>query len=113
MVPAFMTWNTIYISGRPGFEKELQRKLDRSDLPIMSGSSGLPVGTRLYWIDDQLPLRDLKLAIGAEVIWKYRLRFSPLIEEHVEHEAPFTDWERKMIGKMEAKSNQLPLQPIL
>lgn len=110
-----MNWNTIYISGRPGFEKELQRKLERSDLRVMNGSADLPLGTCLYWIEGQLPIRDLKLAIGADLIWKYRLHFSPIIEEQSlgDHE-PFTAWEQTMIGNMEAKSNlRSPCEPIL
>jgi hypothetical protein len=107
----FMNWNTIYISGKPGFEKELQRKLDRADLPLMNGSSPLPDGTCLYWVAEQLPLRELKKAIGADLIWKYRLRFSAAIQEHSHEAEPFTEWEQKMIGKMTAKSK--PREPIL
>jgi hypothetical protein len=109
-----MNWNTIYISGTPGFEKELQRKLERSDLALMNGSSGLPSGTCLYWMDDRLPLRQLKKEIGADLIWKYRLRFSGSVEETKGGSHSFTDWEQQMIGKMEAKSKTFTQrEPIL
>ena len=98
-----MNWTTIYISGNPGFEKELQRKLERSDLPVMSGSSGLSSGPWLCWIDEQLPIRKLKEAIGADLIWRYRLQFSMSIEEtdSGQHD-PFTEREENMIETMKA-----------
>jgi hypothetical protein len=62
-----MNWTTLYISGRPGFERELQSKLERSDLPIMNGAAGLPSGTWLCWVDEQVPLRSVKQALGADL----------------------------------------------
>ena len=101
----FMNWTTIYISGKPGFEREVQRKLDRADIAVMNGSAG--TGNCLYWISDSATLRTFKETIGADLIWKYRLRFSAAIE-HIDHDLQtgFTEREKKMILDMETRSRQ-------
>ncbi len=81
-----MNWNTIYISGNGDFREEVRRKLEYY-LPegtIMPGFLGaLPAeGTHdLYWIDANIPVRQIKEAIGARLIWKHRLHFCTTQEE--------------------------------
>lgn len=35
----------------------------------------------LYWLKDDLKLKDFKLAIGAKYVWKHRMRFFDTFEE--------------------------------
>ena len=37
----------------------------------------------LYWFEDKTQLHDVKVAIGAKAIWKYRLRFYTNLEEFI------------------------------
>ncbi|MBL7855073.1 MAG: hypothetical protein JNL17_11785 [Cyclobacteriaceae bacterium] len=102
-----MNWSTIYITGKAGFEREVQRKLDRADIAVMNGTSGTVSGSCLYWIAESVTLRALKEAIGSDLIWKYRLRFSPVIEQpDTTGDLDFTEREKKLILHMERRSRQ-------
>ncbi|MFO0377405.1 MAG: hypothetical protein ACK50M_03055 [Cyclobacteriaceae bacterium] len=104
-----MNWSTIYITGKAGFEREVQRKLDWADIAVMNGTSGTVSGSRLYWIAESVALREFKEAIGADIIWKYRLQFSPVIEQpDTSLDVDFTEGEKKLIQDMEERS-RLPI----
>jgi hypothetical protein len=76
-----MSWATIYIKGREGFEKEVLHKLERSGFSFLSGSEDVEKGVSLYWINDQSSLRSFKKAITAKVIFQYRLQFFNSVED--------------------------------
>jgi len=75
-----MGWNTIYITGRPGFKEEVSKSLEDSD-SVMPGSIGNDHEVSLFWIDESLTLRDFKKEIGGKTIFKYRLQFFNSLEE--------------------------------
>lgn len=69
-----MAWTTLYIQGRRGFESEVLRQLEQSDISFMPGSASGEPNIALYWVDDSTSVRDFKKAIGGKTIFKYRLR---------------------------------------
>lgn len=78
-----MNWTTIYITGRHGFQEEVLKKLEHSDLSFMPGyvdNTTATVTHDLYWLNDQTDLREMKKAVGSKLVWKYRLRFYPSLE---------------------------------
>ena len=100
----FMNWITIYISGKPGFEKEVSENLEGSDFAFMPGSLE-DNGLALYWINERADIRDFKKAIGSKTVFKYRLRFYSSVEEFVESQnnvkfSLFTKEEQALIKKM-------------
>lgn len=82
-----MNWSTIYIKGVGDFREEVRRKLEHSDLNVMPGSLGGSSESKyvydLYWIDENTDLKSIKKAIGARMVWKYRLRFYRSLEEFI------------------------------
>lgn len=73
-----MNWNTIYITANADFWEDVNEKLSGSDVHHMVGSmEHLPDGTcrGLYWLAETESVDNFKHAIGAKLIWKYRLRF--------------------------------------
>jgi hypothetical protein len=97
-----MSWTTLYITGKPGFKEEVSKSLDDSDL-VMPGSTGNDQEVSLFWIDDTLPLRDLKKAIGSKIVFKYRLHFFCSLEElqrQQEKNTSLTPREEAMIREM-------------
>ena len=98
-----MSWNTLYITGKPGFKEEVLESLEDSDLPVMPGSTGNDQDVSLFWIDDSVPLRELKKAIGSKVVFKYRLHFFNSLEElqrQQEKNTSLTPREEAMIREM-------------
>ncbi|MBL7857469.1 MAG: hypothetical protein JNM57_07255 [Cyclobacteriaceae bacterium] len=104
-----MNWITLYIRGKADFRDDVKRKLENSDLYFMPGSvDGSADNKRhaLYWLDDRTAVRDLKKAIGAKLIWKYRLTFYTSLEsfiaaqEKAKNHADFTNEELSMITSM-------------
>lgn len=83
-----MAWITLYITGKSDFREEVRERLEESGLDVMPGYTGmLPDGAEvhdLYWIDEKTDLRQIKQAIGAKLIWKYRLNFYPSLEAFIE-----------------------------
>lgn len=69
-----MGWTTLYIKGRRGFDAEVLRQLEHSDISFMPGSASGEPNVALYWVDDQTSVRDFKKAIGGKTVFKYRLR---------------------------------------
>lgn len=110
-----MNWNTLYITGNADFWEDVNDKLSGASVRHMVGTlEELPDGQRrgLYWLDDRENLEDFKQAIGAKLIWKYRLRF--LAEDELSVNASlnatpkvrFTERERSLIQKMRLKSRK-------
>jgi hypothetical protein len=78
-----MNWTTIYITGRPGFQAEVRKKLENSNLHFMRGYVDNTTATLthdLYWLNDRTELRAMKEAVGSKLIWKYRLKFCTSLE---------------------------------
>ena len=79
-----MEWNTIYVTGLAGFKKELSRKLEQSSLHYMPGYVGNASDDYdMYWLEKDIALKQFKAAIGAKVIWKYRIRFYDTLEKFI------------------------------
>lgn len=76
-----MNWNTIYVTGNHGFEKDVLYNLEHSDIAFMPGSMGELDNFSLFWVDEKATLRDFKKGIGGKTIFKYRLRFYTSLEE--------------------------------
>ena len=98
-----MSWNTLYITGKGGFKEKVVESLEDSDLPIMPGSTGNDQDIILLWIDDSLPMKKLKKAIGSKIVFKYRLQFFNTLEEWQQTKdgvTSLTDREEAMIREM-------------
>lgn len=68
---------TIYIVGNPGF-LELHRKHLDDNSKFLRGHVTVVIPEKevqLLWVHKKSDLKILKKAIGADLIWKYRLRF--------------------------------------
>jgi hypothetical protein len=105
-----MNWTTIYISGKEDFRSEVRKKLEHGDQRFMPGyienSSELHTHD-LYWLDGRTSMRLFKEAIGAKLIWKYRLRFFTSLEDFLAFENGttqdgFTEDELSRIAAMHA-----------
>jgi hypothetical protein len=79
-----MGWVTVYIRGKNGFKSDVLHELDRSRVDVLPGNAN-ERGVALYWIPEDLSLRDFKKAIGAKTIFKHRLKFYMTVEEFVEN----------------------------
>ena len=101
-------WVTLYLTGNEDFRKEVREAMDRTELKFMPGFvETQPTGVThdLYWVDALTPLRQLKEAIGAKLIWKYRLKFYCSLEDYMKASAPseesgFNEGERRLISEM-------------
>lgn len=98
-----MGWATIYIEGKAGFEVAVLNKLKNSKL---NGTSEVNHKLLMFWLKDYSQLRDFKMSIGSQMIFKYRLRFFTDLEEHIQAEnaknyTGFSVSENKMIQAME------------
>ena len=84
-----MSWTTVYIKGLSDFREEVLRKLEHSDIDFLPGytATSSATGTNdMYWVDEKVDIRNFKAAIGAKLIWKYRLRFFTTLEAFLESE---------------------------
>jgi hypothetical protein len=82
-----MGWVTLYITGKGDFREEVRHQLEKSDLDVMPGYTGIVSAEEvhdLYWVDEKTDVRTFKEAIGSKLIWKYRLRFFPSFEAFIE-----------------------------
>lgn len=74
---------TIYIKGIKKYNTSIYKGLRKSDLvegkDYIIGLGGIDYA--LYWIDESLKLKDFKLSIGADYVWKHRMRFFETIDE--------------------------------
>lgn len=87
-----MSWTTLYITGKTDFREDVRRSLDHADIPVMPGYIQ-PVDAEqihdLYWIGDNVSIKEFKKAIGSKIIWKHRLHFFKSLEEFVEYKDHF------------------------
>ncbi len=99
-----MNWKTIYIVGKEGFGDEVMKNLSRSGLEFMAGydSDQSTEAHELIWVPEQMTLRELKLAIGAKNVFKYRLGFFESLEQFIErlNNEEFTEDEKKKVARM-------------
>jgi hypothetical protein len=104
-----MNWTTLYISGREDFREEVRKKLEHTDLKVMSGNIGKnmpgPGTDDLYWLESNTALRTFKEAVGGKLIWKYRLRFFANLEDFLRYqdsrkETGFTPEDLAMMDEM-------------
>jgi hypothetical protein len=102
-----MGWGTLYMHGKPGFEKEVLDQLEKSSIGFMPGSMGGEQNIGLYWVDERTNIRDFKKAIGSEIVFKYRLRFFSSLESLHEYQDQdikaydsFTPQEQALILEM-------------
>ena len=96
---------TIYIVGNPGFAELHRRRLDDTSKYLRGQVSVEIPGkeVQLFWVHDRRELKDLKRAIGAELIWKYRLHFYFELEEftdHPEENSELSPDEKKLMKKV-------------
>src|SRR5687767_2710809 len=96
-----MSWVTVYIRGRKGFQKEVLPKLEESWL---AGSHEANNDLLMFWIEDTLRLRSLKIAIGCKLIFKYRLHFFTDLDLHLKAEkrqlTEFSTEDTDMVSRM-------------
>ena len=103
-----MSWNTIYITGKDGFKEKILESLEDSHLAIMPGSTGNEQDIILLWVDDNLPLRELKKAISSKIVFRYRLQFFNTLEEWQQEQGngtALTSREEAMISEMNEWQN--------
>lgn len=102
-----MSWSTVYIRGRAGFQKVVISKLDTSWL---QGSPETVGNLLMFWLPGNITLRDLKIAIGSKLILKYRLQFIINLNNYLLPEkdisTEFSASEKDMIDKMNRLDNE-------
>jgi hypothetical protein len=79
---------TIYIVGNPGFVELHRKRLDDSSR-FLRGQATVEIPEKevqLFWVHNKSELKKLKKAIGADLIWKYRLHFYYELEEFTDHQ---------------------------
>ena len=96
---------TIYVVGNPGFVELHRKRLDDSS-KFLRGQVSVEVPEKevqLFWVHKKSELKQLKKAIGADLIWKYRLRFYFELEdftEQIEEKAELSADEKKLMKKV-------------
>ncbi len=76
-----MGWITIYIHGKAGCGPEILHHVKQSEIDFMPGLVAAEENIGLYWVDENVSLRDFKVAIGSKTVFKYRLRFFASLEK--------------------------------
>jgi hypothetical protein len=96
-----MAWTTLYITGKPDFKEEVLQNLESSKISFLPGSDA-DENLFLVWVDENLPLRDLKKAIGSKTVFKYRLQFFTSLTQHQAevNKESLTPREEAMIREM-------------
>ena len=95
---------TIYIIGNEGFIEPLNKELHDNSVFIRGQADVSIPGkqVQLYWIRNRSAIREFKRAIGADLIWKYRLNFFFDLEKIIE-EPKAEEWsaeEKALINKV-------------
>lgn len=87
----------IYIIGNQGFSEPLNKKLHDTSVFIRGQADVNVTGkeVQLYWITSRSALRGFKNAIGADLIWKYRLNFFFDLDEIVSEESKSEEWSEE------------------
>lgn len=96
-----MAWTTLYITGKPDFKEEVLHHLESSEISFLPGSDA-DENILLLWVDDALPIRNLKKAIGSKTVFKYRLQFFTCLTQHnaASKKETLTPREKAMIREM-------------
>ncbi len=94
---------TVYIIGNKGFIELLNKELHDNSVFIRGQADVNIPGkeVQLYWIRNRNMLRDFKRAIGADLIWKYRLNFMFDLEKLAVEQNNSIEWtaEEKALMK--------------
>jgi hypothetical protein len=103
-----MQWTTLYIKGKSGFKPIVLVKLKGV---ILHGSSLPDQDVLMVWTKGGKSLRSLKLLIGADMIFRYRLQFFNDLNGHLETKAIKGDQllsnrERELLHKMREMSRR-------
>lgn len=77
----FMAWNTLYVTGRSGFTRELIDALVYSGEDFLTGSFDAD-DVYLFWVRKDFSLSRLKTSLGGRLIFKYRMRFFENIDTY-------------------------------
>ncbi len=98
----------VYIIGNPGFVEQLNKELHDNSLYIR-GQAAIEVPDKevqLFWISDRKKLREFKKAVGADLIWKYRLNFHFELEKFTTETVQSEEWsaDEKALMKKVMKS---------
>ena len=84
----------VYIVGNPGFVEILNKELHDNSLYIR-GQATVEVPEKevqLYWISSRKKLREFKRAVGADLVWKYRLNFYFDLEKFTQESDQSDEW---------------------
>jgi hypothetical protein len=84
----------VYIIGNPGFTEQLNKELHDNSLYIR-GQATVEVPEKevqLYWIANRKCIRDFKRAVGADLVWKYRLSFYFDLEQFTQEPEKSEEW---------------------
>ena len=105
-----MDWITLYVKGRVGFKPLVLAKLKEV---ILHGSSPADQDVLMVWVKGNKSLRSIKLMIGAETVFRYRLRFFTDLNEHLKTKAvgnhrPLSVRERELLQKMRELTKAVP-----
>jgi hypothetical protein len=96
---------TIYIKGIKKYKDSLIKGLVKSELvegkDFIQGLAGEDYA--LYWLNETLPLKEFKKAIGSKYVWKHRMRFYNTIDEMKEKNESsneLTETEKMLMNKL-------------
>ena len=84
----------VYIVGNPGFVEILNKELHDNSLYIR-GQATVEVPEKevqLYWISSRKKLREFKRAVGADLVWKYRLNFYFDLDKFTQESDQSDEW---------------------
>ena len=84
----------VYIIGNPGFTELLNKELHDNSLYIR-GQVTVEVPEKevqLYWIANRKSLHEFKRAVGADLVWKYRLNFYFDLEKFTQESDQTEEW---------------------
>ena len=84
----------VYIIGNPGFTELLNKELHDNSLYIRGQATvDMPdKEVQLYWIPSRKGLREFKRAVGANLVWKYRLNFYFDLEKFIHEPEQSEEW---------------------
>lgn len=104
-----MNWKTVYIFGNGNFAEEVNDRLLKAPIFVMTGNVEERAGGQfegLYWLENSSNLRRFKMAIGPKMIFKYRLRFKLETEltEEPHKTIRLTDREHSLLEKFRLKT---------
>jgi hypothetical protein len=84
----------VYIIGNPGFIELLNKEL-HDNVVYIRGQATVEVPDKevqLYWIPSRKSLHEFKRAVGADLVWKYRLNFHFDLEKFTQEPDQTDEW---------------------